>query len=76
MQTLFHLELTNLCTLKCPGCHRTQLKNEGIEWQIHSIKLADLQYFVDVDISDSLINLCCNYGDALYHPDLINILNG
>jgi len=74
MQKLFHLELTNLCTLKCPGCHRTQLKNEGIKWENHSIALDDLKQFIDIDISGKQINLCGTYGDALYHPDLINIV--
>jgi len=74
MDTLFHLELTNLCTLKCPGCHRTQLKNEGVKWENHSVTLDDLKQFIDVDISGKQINMCGTYGDALYHPDLINIV--
>lgn len=74
METLFHLELTNLCTLKCPGCHRTQLINEGTKWKNHSVTLDDLKRFINIDISDKRFNLCGNYGDALYHPDLINIV--
>lgn len=74
MKTLLHIELTNLCTLKCPGCHRTQRIDAGEEWHNHSLALADLEHFIDIDMTDKQINFCGNYGDAIYHPDFLDIM--
>jgi organic radical activating enzyme len=64
-----HIELTNLCTLKCPGCLRTQLiKKWPQHWHNHSLDLDVLAKFLDIDLQDKLITFCGNTGDSIYHP--------
>jgi len=71
----FHIELTNICTLKCPGCSRTQfLQKWGKHWKNHSIDLVDLDRFLNVDLVDKRILLCGNYGDPIYHPNFLEVI--
>lgn len=66
-----HVEATNLCTLKCAGCARTQFINRWPKrWQNHSIDIAALDSFLDVDIAGVEVHLCGTYGDPIYHPQL------
>jgi MoaA/NifB/PqqE/SkfB family radical SAM enzyme len=70
-----HIEPTNICTLKCPGCARTQFIEQWPQhWQNHSLKSDVLLKFLDLDLNDMVINLCGNYGDPIYHPDLSNLV--
>ena len=71
----FHLELTNICTLKCSGCARTQLQAIFPQhWKNHSIDKNSLMNFLDIDVKDMLFILCGNYGDPIYHPEFLEIV--
>lgn len=68
--TGFHLEITNMCTLKCPGCPRTRFINEWPDhWTNVNLDLQDLLKFLDVDLTGKSLQLCGNYGDPIYHPE-------
>ena len=72
-----HLEPTNICTLKCPGCTRTRFINQWpAHWKNHSIDTQALLRFLDIDLSGIRVELCGNYGDPIYHPDLIGLIRG
>ena len=72
----FHIELTNICTLKCSGCPRTQFINMFPQhWKNHSINVNSLMNFLDCDLTNIYISLCGNYGDPIYHPDFHNIIS-
>lgn len=72
----FHLELTNICTLKCPGCSRTQFINTWPQhWKNHSLDIKQLFNFIDIDIDQKIFNLCGNYGDPIYHPQLFELVS-
>lgn len=66
----FHIEPTNICTLKCPGCARTQfIQQWPTHWKNHSIDIDQLLNFLDCDLNNKKITLCGNTGDPIYHPD-------
>jgi len=72
-----HLEPTNICTLKCPGCSRTRFINQWPKnWKNHSIDIPALLRFLDIELSGINISLCGNYGDPIYHPDLVGLIRG
>lgn len=74
--TGFHIEPTNLCTLKCPGCARTRFINQWSQhWKNFSLETDALLNFLDIDLANKQITLCGNYGDPIYHPDLIKIVS-
>lgn len=71
----FHIEPTNLCTLKCPGCARTQFINKWpSHWKNRSVNIDSLLKFLDIDLSNKRILLCGNYGDPIYHPHFIDLV--
>ena len=73
--TGFHIEPTNICTLKCSGCARTRfIENWPQHWKNHSINIAELLKFIDIDLVGKKIMLCGNYGDPIYHPDFIELV--
>jgi organic radical activating enzyme len=73
--TGFHIEPTNICTLKCPGCARTRFIEQWPQhWKNHSLDIDQLLNFLDIDLTDKKISLCGNYGDPIYHPDFINFV--
>jgi MoaA/NifB/PqqE/SkfB family radical SAM enzyme len=75
MITGFHIEPTNICTLKCAGCARTRFINQWPQhWHNHNLDIDQLLRFLDLDLSDRTIVLCGNYGDPIYHPDFINFV--
>lgn len=72
----FHIELTNMCTLKCAGCARTQFIEQWPQhWRNHNLTAEDLFNFLDVDLNGLLITLCGNYGDPIYHPEFLYIVD-
>lgn len=73
----FHIEPTNICTLKCPRCSRTQFIDKfGIHrWENHQINLVDFTNFFDIDISGKEFLLCGNYGDPIYYSDLFPMVS-
>jgi len=71
----FHIEPTNICTLKCPGCARTRFINQWPQhWNNHNLDIDSLLSFLDIDLSGKHMYLCGNYGDPIYHSDLINFV--
>jgi len=74
--TGFHIEPTNICTLKCPGCSRTDLIEQWPQhWKNHCLDIDKLLRFLDVDLTDKSIMLCGNYGDPIYHPRFIELVS-
>ena len=74
--TGFHIELTNMCTLKCPRCARTKfIEQFPTRWTNKNLKLAELKQFLDIDLKDKTISLCGNYGDPIYHPQIFDIID-
>jgi MoaA/NifB/PqqE/SkfB family radical SAM enzyme len=71
-----HVEITNICTLKCPGCPRTQFIGQfPSKWKNSSLDQTDLLNFLDIDLSGKTITFCGNYGDPIYHSDLFSIID-
>lgn len=72
----FHIEPTNICTLKCLGCARTQfIKQWPQHWKNYSLDIDQTMNFLDIELSGKIVNFCGNYGDPIYHPDFINFVN-
>jgi MoaA/NifB/PqqE/SkfB family radical SAM enzyme len=70
-----HLEPTNICTLKCPGCARTRFIDQWPKhWKNHSLDRSALMQFLDLDLENVQISMCGNYGDPIYHPDLAGMV--
>ena len=68
-----HIELTNICTLQCPGCARTQFINQWPQhWKNHSIDPEHLLNFIDVEVEHVLF--CGNEGDPIYHKEFLFIV--
>ena len=71
----FYVEPTNICTLKCSGCARTRFINQWPQhWKNHSLDINELLNFLDCDLTHVPISLNGNYGDPIYHPDLIQFV--
>jgi organic radical activating enzyme len=71
----FHIEPTNICTLKCSGCARTRFIEQWPQhWKNHSLDIDQLLTFLDIDLTGKKIVLCGNYGDPIYHPDFIDFV--
>jgi MoaA/NifB/PqqE/SkfB family radical SAM enzyme len=72
----FHLETTNICTLKCPRCARTDFietfKNKN--WTNSNLNLDNLKSFIDIDITGLTFVINGNYGDPIYYPDLFDLV--
>ena len=69
------IEPTNICTLKCSGCARTRFINQWPQhWHNHSIDNEILMRFLDIDLSGVEVSMCGNYGDPIYHPDLVGMV--
>jgi MoaA/NifB/PqqE/SkfB family radical SAM enzyme len=72
----FDIELTNMCTLKCPRCARTKfIEQFPKKWTNKNLNLTHLKQFLDIDLKDKTISLCGNYGDPIYHPQLFDIID-
>ena len=71
----FHIELTNMCTLKCPGCARTRFIEQWPQhWRNHNLNIDDFFNFFDIDLTDKKFYFCGNYGDPIYHPNMIEFV--
>lgn len=68
-----HIEPTNMCALKCSKCSRTEFIEQfgQNKWKNYNIDLAQLKNFLDIDLQGKKILLCGVYGDPIYYPDLI-----
>ena len=70
-----YIEPTNICTLKCSGCARTTFINQWPQaWRNHSIDIQDLMRFLDLDLTDKTVLLSGNYGDPIYHPEFVTLV--
>jgi organic radical activating enzyme len=70
-----HIEPTNICTLKCAGCARTRFINQWPQhWRNHNLDISALMKFLDIDLINMPVTFCGNYGDPIYHPDFLNII--
>jgi len=71
----FHIEPTNICTLKCAGCARTRFIDQWPQhWKNYSLNIDKLLKFIDIDLVGKKITLCGNYGDPIYHPEFIELV--
>jgi MoaA/NifB/PqqE/SkfB family radical SAM enzyme len=72
----FHVELTNICTLKCPRCPRTGfLETFPKRWKNHNLNLDDFKNFFDISLDGVTFELCGNYGDPIYYPDIFEFID-
>jgi MoaA/NifB/PqqE/SkfB family radical SAM enzyme len=72
----FHIEPTNMCTLKCPGCARTRFIDQWPkQWKNYNINIDHLIEFLDISLENKSISFCGNYGDPIYHPDLFLLVS-
>jgi MoaA/NifB/PqqE/SkfB family radical SAM enzyme len=72
----FHIEPTNLCTLKCPRCARTTfIEKFPKEWRNYQLNLNALKQFMDIDVTDKKFSLCGNTGDPIYYSELFDLIN-
>jgi len=70
-----HIEPTNICTLKCPGCARTRFIDQWPQhWKNHSVDTDSLLKFLDIDLAGIEVTLCGNYGDPIYHHGLSDLV--
>ena len=73
--TGFHIELTNICTLKCAGCSRTQfIKKWPQHWKNYNLDFDNLFRFLDLNLHSIRIVLSGNYGDPIYHPNMLQFV--
>jgi MoaA/NifB/PqqE/SkfB family radical SAM enzyme len=71
----FHIEPTNICTLKCSECSRTKfIEQWPNQWKNHSLDIDVLLNFLDIDLNQVPMFLCGNYGDPIYHPNFIDFV--
>jgi hypothetical protein len=71
----FHIEPTNICTLKCPKCSRTKfIEQFPSRWQNKQLNLDHLKNFIDIEIKNKIISICGDYGDAIYYNDLFELV--
>ena len=71
----FHIEPTNMCTLKCPRCSRTEFIDQfPNKWTNKNLNLEHLKKFLDIDLTGKKISLCGNYGDAIYYDQLFEMI--
>lgn len=73
--TGFHIEPTNICMLKCAGCARTRFIQQWPQrWKNHNLDINHVMSFLDIDLRDKNIQFCGNYGDPIYHPNLVELV--
>lgn len=70
-----HLEPTNICTLKCPSCARTNfMKDFPNKWKNSNIDLDHLKSFIDIDLTGKNVLLNGNTGDPIYYPHIFELV--
>ncbi len=71
-----HIEPTNMCTLKCPRCSRTEFIDQfPKKWTNKNLDLDVLKKFLDINLKDKTINICGNFGDAIYYDQLFEMVS-
>ena len=72
-----HIEVTSRCTLKCAACPRTTWKEiTKIPFPKQDLNIDDFVKFMDCEGGRKveLLQLCGDYGDCIYYPDLIEFI--
>lgn len=72
--TRIEVELTSKCTLLCPKCPRTLMKDRRREWDNGHLDADVLLNAIDDRIQ--IVNFAGSFGDPIYHPDLVKIFQG
>jgi len=72
------LDVTSHCNAKCPGCARNEGGGKTVSWlNLHHLDLTFWNNFL-IDIKNKFqikrIRFNGNYGDAIMHPDLIDVI--
>ena len=72
------LDVTSHCNAKCPGCARNEGSGKTVSWlNLHHLDLTFWNNFL-TDIKNKFqikrIRFNGNYGDAIMHPDLIDVI--
>lgn len=71
----FHIEPTNICTLKCPRCSRTKfIEKFPSRWKNKQLNLNHLKSFLNIEIKNKIFTLAGDYGDPIYYNDLIELI--
>lgn len=71
----FHIEPTNICTLKCHKCARTDfISRFPNKWKNKQLDLDKFKKFIDIDIENKIFSLSGNYGDPIYYSKLFDLL--
>jgi pyruvate-formate lyase-activating enzyme len=71
----FHIETTNICTLKCPRCSRTKfIEQFPGQWKNQQLNLDDLIKFIDIPLTNKKFELCGDYGDPIYYDRLFELV--
>lgn len=71
----FHIEPTNMCTLRCPRCSRTEFIDQFPKrWTNKNLNLDHLKTFLDINLTGKLISLCGTYGDTIYYNNLFEMI--
>lgn len=71
----FHIETTNICTLKCPKCSRTDfISRFPNKWSNKQLDLDSFKNFIDIDLKNKIFILSGNYGDPIYYNNLFEFL--
>lgn len=72
----FHIETTNICTLKCPRCSRTKfIEKFPNKWKNQQLNLEHLKGFIDIPIKGKILSLCGDYGDPIYYDRLFDLVS-
>jgi MoaA/NifB/PqqE/SkfB family radical SAM enzyme len=75
--TSLHIEPTSRCPLECPACPRTTWK-EITKKPVakNDLSLDALSKFLDCESGAAVdrLLLCGDYGDAIYYPELFNLI--
>lgn len=66
------LEISTKCTIKCPACPRTYQKPRS-EWNTGFLNKDLITKAISGGQYD-VVTMCGAYGDAIYHPDFIEIM--
>ncbi len=67
------LGLTTRCNSQCYFCFREELKRAGRTEGIVDFPVEGVKKILDQEIKD--IQLCCNRGEAIFHPEIDTIID-
>jgi MoaA/NifB/PqqE/SkfB family radical SAM enzyme len=68
----WHIELSSICTLKCPRCPRAEIPESLLNQQL-SLKFFQEQLGADIIQQIKKITFCGNDGDSIYCRDFLEI---